>query len=194
MKGTQSSVVLCKICGYSRTLRGHSESSLHGHRGTADQFCVLKSDENGYTRPTVAIEYKAPHKLTPHTIALGPKTEIDTCRDVISQIQAVDALEEHESEAYWCKYVMAAVVTQLFSYMVTQGTRFGYICTGQAYVFLRIGDDATNVYYSVHIPLRDFDGEEGGCTRLLWLGCLHSLCRPAQKLGQSKIGTKEELC
>ena len=108
----------------------------------------------------MAIEYKAPYKLTPHTVALGLKTEIDTYRDVISQTQAVDALEEEESEAYWCKYVMAAVVIQLFSYMVTQGTRYGYICTGQAYVFLRIGDDASNVYYSVYIPIRDFDGED----------------------------------
>ena len=98
----------------------------------------------------MAIEYKAPHKLTPHTIALALKTQIDI--DVISQTQAVDALEEQESEAYWCKYVMAAVLTQLFSYMVTQGARYGYICTGQAYVFLRIGDNASNVYYSVYIP------------------------------------------
>lgn len=55
---------------------------------------------------------------------------------------------------------MAAVVTQLFSYMVTQGTWYGYICTGQAYAFLRIGDDPSNVYYSVHIPSRDFDDND----------------------------------
>jgi len=139
------------------TKRAARQQSPYRHRGTADQFCVLKSDEDGSTRPVVAIEYKAPHKLTTHIVALGLKTEIDTYRDVISKIPEVDTTEDQQNEVSWCQFVMAAVVTQLFSYMVAQGTRYGYICTGQAYVFLRIGDEPSNVYYSVHIPSLDFN-------------------------------------
>ena len=131
------------------------KQSPYRHRGTADQFCILKSNEDGSRRPVVAIEYKAPHKLTPHTVALGLKTEVDTYEDVISQTQEPE--DDTKKNVWWCRYVMVAVVTQLFSYMIAQGTRYGYICTGQAYVFLRIGDDPSNVYYSIHIPNRDFD-------------------------------------
>ena len=103
----------------------------------------------------MAIEYKAPHKLTLYTVLLGLKTEIDIYEDVISQTQEPD--NDIGRKIWWCRYAMAAVVTQLFSYIVAQGTRYGYICTGQAYVFLRIGDDPSNVYYSVHVPTCDFD-------------------------------------
>lgn len=40
---------------------------------------------------------------------------------------------------------MAAVITQLFSYMIDTKVRYGYICTGEAYVFLRILKDPTKV-------------------------------------------------
>ena len=103
------------------------------------------------------IEYRAPHKLTPHPITSGLRTEIDTYRDVIIKSQEDFGGKKEEDEIYWCRFVMAAVITQLFSYMATKGTRYGYISTGEAYVFLRIGDDPSNVYYSVHIPVRDFD-------------------------------------
>lgn len=58
------------------------------------------------------------------------------------------------------RYVVAATLTQLFSYMVTQGTRYGYLYTGQAYVFLRIGDDPSEVYFSVRIPSLDVSADD----------------------------------
>ena len=55
---------------------------------------------------------------------------------------------------------MAAVITQLFSYMIDKGIRYGYICTGEAFVFIYIPDDPTVVFYSVNIPSRDYDKDQ----------------------------------
>ena len=52
---------------------------------------------------------------------------------------------------------MAAVITQLFSYMIDKGVRHGYVCTGEAYVFIYITDDPNTVHCSVNIPSRDYD-------------------------------------
>ncbi|KAK3315532.1 hypothetical protein B0H66DRAFT_577300 [Apodospora peruviana] len=49
----------------------------------------------------------------------------------------------------------AAVVTQLFSYMVGKGIRYGYVCTGQVFVFLYIPDDPATVFYHVCVPNLD---------------------------------------
>ena len=133
--------------------RTERQQSPHRHRGTADQFCVLQSEDDGSRRPSVAIEYKAPHKLSVHTITAGLKEGIRTYEDVISQVE--EPLDAEHRQDWWCRYVMAATLTQLFSYMVTQGTRYGYLSTGQAYVFLRIGEDPSEVYFSVQIPSID---------------------------------------
>lgn len=48
-----------------------------------------------------------------------------------------------------------AVVTQLFSYMIGKGIQYGYICTGETYIFLYIPSDPSCVYYSVCVPSLD---------------------------------------
>ncbi|KAK3045739.1 hypothetical protein LTR09_012717 [Extremus antarcticus] len=138
--------------------RSQRQQSPYRHRGTADQFCVLQSEDDGSRRPSVAIEYKPPHKLSIHTISVGLKQGIQTYEDVISQVD--EPLDAAQEEYWWCRYVMAATLTQLFSYMVTQGTRYGYLSTGQAYVFLRIGDDPSEVYFRVRIPSLDVSAED----------------------------------
>jgi hypothetical protein len=117
----------------------------------ADQFCVVRN-EDGVARPIVAIEYKAPHKLTIEGICIGLKSEIWPERDVIDKID--------DDVGFLYKNLMAAVITQLFSYMIDKGVRYGYICTGEAFVFLRIPDDPTKVYYSINIPSRDYKNED----------------------------------
>ena len=105
--------------------RDPREQSPYRHRGTADQFCILKSNDDRSRRAVVAIEYKAPYKLTPHTVGAGLKTEIEIYKDFISQNQELD--NDKEKENWRCRYVMAAVVTQLLTFMVTLSTRSG-IC------------------------------------------------------------------
>ncbi|GIZ43072.1 hypothetical protein CKM354_000631400 [Cercospora kikuchii] len=114
----------------------------------ADQFCVLWR-QDGSVRPLIAIEYKAPHKLTIQEICTGLQSDMQPERDVIDQ--------EGEGFVFLCRRLLAAVITQLFSYMIDKCVRYGYICTGEAYIFLRIPDDPTAVYFSVNIPKNDYE-------------------------------------
>ncbi|OJD30786.1 uncharacterized protein BKCO1_5600079 [Diplodia corticola] len=70
-------------------------------------------------------------------------------RDVIGK--------EHESST---KHLLAAVVTQCFSYMVHKCVQYGYVYTGEAFIFLHIPDDPTVVYYSICIPSLDVEDED----------------------------------
>jgi tRNA A-37 threonylcarbamoyl transferase component Bud32 len=114
----------------------------------ADQFCVLRSSSDGSARPVLAIEYKAPHKLNIKEIPIGLQGEIRPERDVIDK--------DDDSFAFRCKNLLAAVVTQLFSYMIDKEVQYGYICTGEAFIFGHIPDDPTSFHYSVNIPGTDY--------------------------------------
>ncbi|RYP39995.1 hypothetical protein DL767_001929 [Monosporascus sp. MG133] len=112
----------------------------------ADQFCIYRTSD-GRNVPAFAIEYKAPHKLTRDEIISGLASEIQPERDIINK--------DGEDFAFASKSLAAAVVIQLFSYMLGRGIQYGYICTGEAFVFLHIPDDLTIVYYSVCVPNLD---------------------------------------
>ena len=119
-------------------------------RPRADQFCVYNiSGADGDTEQRVAaltIEYKAPHKLTLGHIYEGlGEMELDEVVEV----------GEDESVAIRCRRLVAAVITQGFSYMVRAGLQYGEIYTGEATIFLRIPDDPSTVYYSLSVPKGD---------------------------------------
>ena len=40
---------------------------------------------------------------------------------------------------YWAERLTAAAVTQTFHYMIKSGLEYGYVTTGEAFVFLNIG-------------------------------------------------------
>ncbi|OAA58594.1 Protein kinase-like domain protein [Niveomyces insectorum RCEF 264] len=82
-----------------------------------------------------------------HEVVTGLASEILPARDVIN----VDGA----GFEFAAKTLAAAVVTQLFSYMVGKGIRYGYVCTGQTFVFLVIADDPGTVYYYVSVPNLD---------------------------------------
>ncbi|KAJ4353168.1 hypothetical protein N0V95_003597 [Ascochyta clinopodiicola] len=119
--------------------------------GRADQFCIYRHSD-GQSVPAVAIEYKAPHKLTRADIALGLSGEIVLDRDIIDK--------EYNSPESYAKWLLAAVVTQCFSYMVYRGIQYGYIFTGDAIVFLHIPDDPTTIYYYVSVPTVDVQDDD----------------------------------
>lgn len=102
----------------------------------------------------VAIEYKAPHKLTIEEISTGLQGDIWPERDVIDK--------NEDSFAFRCKNLLAAVVTQLFSYMIDKEVQYGYICTGEAFIFGHIPDDPTSFHYSVNIPGKDYNIDDEG--------------------------------
>ncbi|OKO92894.1 hypothetical protein PENSUB_12564, partial [Penicillium subrubescens] len=118
----------------------------------ADQFCVhLVADERQI--PVYAVEFKAPHKATIPELVAGLH-QMDLARDVIDQ--------EGDTFEFYATRLVAAVVTQIFSYMVDSGVRYGYICTGEAFVFLHIPeDDPTVVQYFLCIPNQDVQADDG---------------------------------
>ncbi|KAJ5343400.1 uncharacterized protein N7506_003224 [Penicillium brevicompactum] len=73
---------------------------------------------------------------------------MDLASDVIGQ--------EGDTFEFYATYLVAAVVTRIFSYMIDSGVQYGYICTGEAFVFLHIPkDDPTVVQYFLCIPNQD---------------------------------------
>ncbi|KAF5136461.1 hypothetical protein E5D57_000223 [Metarhizium anisopliae] len=117
-----------------------------GKGNRADQFCIYRTSD-GQNAPAVAIEYKAPHKLSLDEITTGLGAEIQPERDVINKTD--------HGFAFTARRLAAAVITQLFSYMIGKGIQYGYVCTGQAFIFLHIPDDPTKVYFSVCVPNLD---------------------------------------
>ncbi|KAK4643163.1 hypothetical protein QC761_0064990 [Podospora bellae-mahoneyi] len=117
-----------------------------GKGNRADQFCIYRTAD-GANIPAMAIEYKAPHKLSQDEIVTGLASDIQPRRDVINK--------DCEGFALASRALAAAVVTQLFSYMVGKGMQYGYVCTGQVFVFLYIPDDPATVFYHVCVPNLD---------------------------------------
>ncbi|KAF3768287.1 hypothetical protein M406DRAFT_272859, partial [Cryphonectria parasitica EP155] len=117
-----------------------------GKGNLADQFCIYRTLD-ATDIPVLAIEYKAPHKLSVDEVVTGLGSEIQPERDVINK--------NGQGFAFTARALAAAVVTQLFSYMIGKGIQYGYVCTGQAFIFLHIPDDPATVYFSVCVPNLD---------------------------------------
>ncbi|KAJ5111766.1 hypothetical protein NUU61_001396 [Penicillium alfredii] len=143
-----------------RRARGRARGAAQGQKreGTArrrnrraDQFCVhIVANERHI--PVHAVEFKAPHKVTIPELVAGLH-QIDLARDAIDQ--------EGDTFEFYATRLVAAVVTQIFSYMIYSGVRYGYICTGEAFVFLQIPkDDPTIVQYYLCIPNQDMQADD----------------------------------
>lgn len=122
------------VCGAKPRRRAKGKGSR------ADQFCIYRTSD-GQNIPVIAIEYRAHYKLSVDEIVTGLEAEIRQERDMINQ--------DRKGHSFTSRRLAAAVVTQLFSYMIGKGIQYGYICTGQVFVFLYISDDPSVAYYSV---------------------------------------------
>ncbi|KAL4748273.1 hypothetical protein BDW72DRAFT_156847 [Aspergillus terricola var. indicus] len=115
-------------------------------RPRADQFCVYNKGLEGKV-PAFIIEYKAPHKFSLSHIKAGLQ-DMD--------LDEVVRLQKDEPPEVICRRVVAAVITQAFSYMIHAGLEYGYVCTGEAFIFLRVlHDDPSTVYYYLSVPEED---------------------------------------
>lgn len=103
--------------------------------------------------PAFIIEYKAPHKLTLAIIEAGlTEMEVD---DVV-------IYNESDNPVKLAQRRVAAVISQAFPYMIQAELEFGYVCTGEAFIFLRVpSDDPATVYYYLSTPNEDV-GETTG--------------------------------
>jgi hypothetical protein len=87
--------------------------------GPADQFCICER-RDGKQVLVALIEYKPPHKF--------PKAEIVAgCKE---NIRLSEEFFKRKGDGSDSKYLVAAVVTQLFSSMIGKNVQRGYIFTG----------------------------------------------------------------
>ncbi|KAI1911969.1 hypothetical protein LOZ61_003510 [Ophidiomyces ophidiicola] len=134
------------------SLNTTSNVRLRSSRPRADQFCVYNTSSEE-TVPAFVIEYKAPHKLTLAIIEAGL---------VAMTVDDVVVCTEGESPVIEARRKVAAVITQAFSYMIQGGLEYGYVCTGETFIFLHIlADDPSTVYYYLSVPNNDVGATTG---------------------------------
>ncbi|EER40495.1 conserved hypothetical protein [Histoplasma capsulatum H143] len=74
--------------------------------------------------------------------------------------------QESDDIEFCCRRLVAAVITQLFSYMVHKGVRYGYVCTGEALIFVHIPDDPSSVQCAFCVPSLNVKATDGSDIRL----------------------------
>ncbi|PYI07075.1 hypothetical protein BO78DRAFT_367384 [Aspergillus sclerotiicarbonarius CBS 121057] len=126
-------------------LQGRGRRRIHGL-----EFCVHVVDSERQ-RPIFAVEFKSPQRLTLADLISGLH-EMDIARDVFGK--------EIESFEFRATYLVAALITQIFSYMVDSGVQYGEIITGGASIFLHIPEDPTTVLYFLSVPNQDVGMDE----------------------------------
>lgn len=115
-------------------------------RPRADQFCVYNKGQEGKV-PAYIIGYKALHKFSLSHIKAGLQG---------MDLDEVVRLQKGGSPEVICRRVVAAVIAQTFSYMIQAGLEYGYISTGEAFIFLRVlHDDPSTVYYYLSVLEED---------------------------------------
>ncbi|EAS33643.3 uncharacterized protein CIMG_13378 [Coccidioides immitis RS] len=134
-------------------------SQIHqGWRPWSDQLCVFWRDGEFETLLFI-IEYKASHKLLPPN--LWTRLQPSNFWENIVQAQQIPT-DPEEKLIYNAKQITSAAITQTFDYMVKEGVEYGYLTTGEAFVFLRIKeDDLTTLYYHLSEPAHDANTQDG---------------------------------
>ncbi|OJD18389.1 hypothetical protein AJ78_01569 [Emergomyces pasteurianus Ep9510] len=73
-------------------------------------------------------------------------------------------VERHHDEAEEIQHrrLVAVVITHAFSYTIKAGVEYGYVSTGEAFIFLHFKADAPGtVYYYLPVPEQDLGKETG---------------------------------
>jgi hypothetical protein len=139
-----------------RTESNKPEKVGKSARPRADQFCVYKTpgkatETTQYRVLALIGENKPPTKLP-----------LDLIREGLQDMELDDVVRDckQRSSQDQSRYLLAAVITQAFSYMVCAGLEYGYICTGEAFIFLQIPDNPTTVHYFLSVPKEDVRGTD----------------------------------
>ena len=153
-----------------------SSSSKDHHRTPkpvyADQICVYKNEDDQMDLLFI-IEYKAPHKLTKQILRAGLRI-MDVPKEVINR--PTIPTDPQEKFGYNADRLVAAAVTQTYSYMLESGVEYSCIVTGEALVFLWIkADDTNTLYYHLAEPEEEVSAGDG-------LGFKHPLTAIGQLL------------
>ena len=120
----------------------------------ADQICVYKHPSGNRTLAFI-VEYKAPHKISIEAFrrALGKQ---NLCQEVAERYKRYTDSKEQES----AEDRVGKVVAQTFHYMIEKRVKYGYITTGEVYIFLRIEKENPHVlYYHLAVPKEEVRNE-----------------------------------
>ncbi|KAL9062711.1 MAG: hypothetical protein Q9161_009755 [Pseudevernia consocians] len=124
----------------------------------ADQLSVVKRRGGGDT-VSFLIEYKSPYKLPKEVLREGIRDGMDLEQEIINRPAfSNDEVEKFRQQA---EYAVAAVITQLYSYMLKAGIEYGYLSTGEIYLFLQIRRaEPQSLYYHFAEPNVDVNRNE----------------------------------
>ncbi|KAK2813999.1 hypothetical protein FQN50_000403 [Emmonsiellopsis sp. PD_5] len=121
-------------------------------RPLADEFCVYNKGKN-VKIPALIGELKPPHKLP-----------LAVIQDGLEEMELDEVVERghDETEKIQHRRLVAAVITQAFSYMIKAGVEYGYVSTGEAFIFLHFkADEPGTVFYYLSVPEKDVGKETG---------------------------------
>ncbi|KAJ5820541.1 hypothetical protein N7474_006132 [Penicillium riverlandense] len=122
-----------------RPTRRHSP--LRTKRPRADQFCVYnipnEISESTHRVAAYIKEYKSPHKVTLGHIYEG-----------LGDMDVDEVIQEKDDEPSRVRFQRALVglLSQPFDYMVRACTQVGVFTTGEADIYLRIGEDPSTLF------------------------------------------------
>ncbi|KAG6059483.1 hypothetical protein E4U17_006212 [Claviceps sp. LM77 group G4] len=137
--------------GGTTTSRSQSTESS-GRKRIPDKFCSIKRSSTGESEIVLAVQYELPQKL--------PVSLLVAALDNTTEMNLGTGIIDEDGEEFGPKQLVAAVITQLFSALVSKGLRFGYIDTGEAQLFLHIGSDPSRVEYHLSCPRSDVHGDD----------------------------------
>lgn len=110
-----------------------------------------ETEDTEYRIAAFIIEYKASHKL--HLGCIYESLQDMNLEEVV-YYSKTDGPKDN------FRRLVAAAITQAFSYMVRAGLEYGYVCTGEAFIFLWVPDYPEAVYYFLSVP----EGDVGDVT------------------------------
>ncbi|KAL9487934.1 hypothetical protein ACSS6W_000211 [Trichoderma asperelloides] len=117
----------------------------------ANRSCIYRQLD-GESTPVFAIMHQLPHRLQLEEIDCGLASEIEV-QDVIDK--------EGRDFKFASKTLVAATITQLYSYMVSKDIRYGCVSTGEAFIFCCISrNDPSNIYCTACVPERDVQRDD----------------------------------
>ncbi|PON29016.1 hypothetical protein TGAM01_v202124 [Trichoderma gamsii] len=118
----------------------------------ANRSCIYRQLD-GENTPVFALMHQLPHRLQLDEIDCGLASEIELVQDVIDK--------EGRDYKFASKTLVAATITQLYSYMVSKDIRYGCVSTGEAFIFCCISrNDPSNIYCTACVPERDVQRDD----------------------------------
>lgn len=123
-------------------------------RGPSDQICVYYRPD-GKCALAFVVEYKAPHKISVDAFRWALKKP-NLCEEVWKRYKSYSNAKDQEN----AEDIAGKVVSQTFNYMIEKRVEYGYITTGEAYIFLRVGaEDPSTLYYHLVAPKEEVRDE-----------------------------------